>query len=259
MSQRFNAPTLALGMSMMSRNCDAAFQWGNAASVHLMLPSLRAFWPMSSRDIANSAYDLSGQANTAAQVGAALTFDSAVLSPYVLFSATNNLNAGAGAGTSLANDLTLGGWFYFDAVSGGASEFLIGRSTDAAGGRQYWIRRNAAGTISFIVSVDGTATTIVTSSIVPAIETWYFIAARYNPSTEIKLWVDDNEYSNTTAIPAALFTSGLVSFTIGATSTAGQRWAGRASMCWLSDIDMDDVILFALYEHTRCMFKKSVV
>lgn len=110
-------------------------------------------------------------------------------------------------------------WAYTDAL-GGATRTIMSKWLAAGNQRSYQYNFNASGGVTFQVSSNGTATTTVSSAnSLVSDDTWYFTAARYTPSTELKVWLDLDSATNTTSIPATLFNSTAL-FNVGALSAA---------------------------------------
>lgn len=127
----------------------------------------------------------------------------------------------------------------------GAEEFLVWQwvntGTVAAGpagivskyggaGHRAWLLRRNAAAFQAYVSGDGTATVNVTSTHGVAVDTFYFTAFYFQPSTLLRIYVGaatDSALiidSNVVGIPAAIFAGGTASFLMGV--GGGGYWNG---------------------------------
>jgi hypothetical protein len=239
------------------------FAWKSAVSAFLALPALRAFWPMSSvdyaaasqgRDVAGGAYHLTN--NNSADFG------SDDLAPYVEFDGVNQYLSRADGGAGNWADilgteayivagqrgLTFGGWFYPKET--GTLEYLFTKR-GGGGQRSYWIRFNAADQFVCGISDDGTNSDNATSA-AAAVNAWYFVVGRFDPSTLVEVYVNGTWVTQATA-RAAVFDS-TAALVIGADGTVGNYYEGLASLCFVCASDIPDATVFSLFEQTRAMF-----
>lgn len=234
---------------------DPGTAWGDIASMHLLLPGLRGFWPMSARDENDMAIDIAGAARHLTNNGTT-PWEISGLRSYPVFNGSSQyLSRADEAGLDITGGLTMGCWVYVDDLPG--SEAGVIGKYGAAGQRSYVIRLSSTGTFIFGVTNNGTAETSVTSA-VRAVDNWYFVCARYRPSAELALWVNSVKVTNTTSIPASLH-SGTAAFEIGAYNGAANYLDGRVALAWLCGDALyqsgyDDVIIETLYHLTRPMF-----
>lgn len=255
-------------MAKFQSRREAQFYWKSAVSTLLALPALRAAWSMSSvgHTFADIARDLSGGGNhLTGHVNVDFGYD--VLIPYVEFdgAAAYLWRTDAGAidwadiigGESYViptqRGLTIGGWFYADALT--AAMVTMGKGTGGgAAVEQYmlfWRGDLANDPFLFRVST-GAALTSVTSSVITATGGWYFVAGRFTPSTDVEIFVNGT-WDAAGAAPALLTDLGN-SFTIGASSAPGAYLNGRASLCFLCACAAPKVAISQFYHQTRVMF-----
>jgi hypothetical protein len=237
-------------------------------SMYLYLAGLRGFWPMStisnsvSKDFSPIARHLT--ATNTPQVG----IDE--FTPYTQFTSANSEYAsvadnadhditGTETGTqSGIRGLTMGMWVYPDTLA--ASQGLAGKFLSTGNQRSYRLYYHI-GTNKFLFEVSGTGASptnqVLSSSTASATE-WVFLAGRFDPSTEIKIWMSVNGVLETNtsgaSIPASIFNS-TSSFTIGRDEAGASHMDGRAALCFLSAAYLDDDVIFALFEHTRVLFR----
>jgi len=245
------------------------FAWKSAASVLRGLPGLRGAWTMGSFDENGDQFDISGQARTLTRQGSAVYgYDDLV--PYVNFTpgTFDYLSRGDEAGLDIlgtegyvvgaVQGLTMGLWFQPDRLT--AQEWLIAKGTGAAAVSSYWLMFRgdlANDPVRFAVSDGAANDTVDLNNAVTSTSNWYFVAARYEPSTEIKVWVGSQgtlqSNTNVAGIPAALNNSGSA-LTIGANATPANYLDGRVSMAWLCCEYLSDAIVATIWEQTRAMF-----
>lgn len=221
----------------------------------LALPALRCFWPFTSVTESGSVIDMSGQGRTLTGAGA-LAF--AVMGnggAYAAFNgSTTYFYRADEAGLDITGQLTLLGWVY---AAASKSQILAGKVN--TGQTSYQVGTTSGNRFQMIVSSNGTALTSVTATTNYTPNTWYFLAGRYTPSTELALhWYAANSSSdgekaiNTTSIPASLH-NGTAEFRIGANMT-GSYLNGRASLVALLSYPLSDAHILELYEGTRALF-----
>ena len=246
------------------------------ASILLSVPQFRAGWTMAQVD-----YAAATQAN-ALGTGYPLannnvaTFGADGSAPYCEFDGTNQYLSRADGGAANWADvigtetyvpaaqqgLTFGGWFYFDRLTN--QEFLIGKSTAAAAATSsYWLefRGDQAGDPFDLNISNGAAITTIrlTRATAPVAGEWYYVVGRFDPSTELKIYVGNGgpleTAANLAAIPAALNDSA-ADFTIASLSAGGGRWLdGKASCCFLCAGALPDTWITCIYSQFRSIFQ----
>lgn len=235
---------------------DPATAFNQASSMHLSLPGLRGFWPFSSVDEAGNLYDLSGQARTLTDNGGIVTLAAAnSIFPYGDFNSGSSqyYSRADEAGLSITGALTIGGWFYFETIPA-SSMGCISKNEPTGNQRAYTLFRHSNNFARFQVSSNGTATVAVDSVATFAQDTWYFLAGRYTPSTEVAVWVDDEKTVNTTSVPAAIFDSTAI-FAIGRTD--GSNYLnGRAAFCFVSAMALSDATIDVVRGRMKPLFAK---
>lgn len=247
----------------LSRN-DLINRWGNIVSSWSFLPGLVGFWPMSSvQRSTGNAYDVSGQNRILTYNGNPTYNIYNNFVPYIDFDGVGDYLARADEtdldiiGTEAINaaairGLTIGGWFWINAFTANNQRF-ISKGTSAGNLRSYSIASVPAfaDDAQFLVSVDGINTITVNLDILPA--AWNFIIGRYIPSTELKIWVNNNTNINVVAVPASIFNSN-VGMAIGGWGDGTQLIAGRASLCFLSHQTFSDALINAMFQQSRILF-----
>lgn len=237
-------------------------------SPFLALPGLRGFWPTSSREGTPNmrVMDLSGLEMHLDNIAV----DGAVTSGYENLVPFISLPGGGPGGATylqhiddpvfdiIGNEswigaaywgLTIGGWFKIDDL--GAEEGLMSKE-NGAGQRSYYLYKTAADNIEFTVSSNGVAVFTVTSTGTILADTWYFIVGRYDPSTELAVFINNVKTTNVVAIPATLFNS-TANFRIGFITTSFSADM-LLSLCFLSAMQLSDGIIDSLYAQERGAF-----
>lgn len=232
--------------------------WKSACSPFLALPGLRGFWPMSAFGATGQAFDQSGNGRTLTYNGNP-TYNFDGWAPYIDLDGTGDFlsrpdEAGLdilGTETYVAaarRGLTMGGWWYLDRLI--ATQILMNKRNAANDG--YSLRAEAAGTVSAVFG-SGAAQTFFTTTGTTTVGVWVFIATRFDPSTDVTIWIDDARESVATAIAA--LNNSTANFDIGnGAPVAGNDLDGRASLCFLCAAALSDAIIQSLFERTRALF-----
>lgn len=228
-------------------------------SPYLALPGLRGFWPMSSFNENGNAYDMSEQNRTLTYNGnPTYNYDNVV--PYIDLDGTGDYLSRAdeagldilGTETYVAaavRGLSWGGWLYPEET--GTLEHILTK-WGAPGQRAYRISLEANNTFTANISDDGTNYDTATSAVV-AMNTWYFVVGRFDPSTEIDIFVNEVEVVQATA-RASIFNSN-TSFEIGSRAAGSGPFQGWASLCFLCATYLSDAIISSLFQQTRAAFR----
>jgi hypothetical protein len=213
--------------------------------MYMALPGLVGFWPGSVTDSAGRLMDLTNNSLHLTNSSVA-TFGNDGLVPYVAYDGTSyhshvddvDLDI-LGTETHIEeNGLTMGCWVMFDAEAGASGAGLMTKNT--ASNLSYALVQGARGQYTPIayISDDGSAAVTATGSTIEQ-GAWGFIAMRYTPSTELKLWVNDEPVVNTTSIPASIY-NGTAPLVIGRYNAANY-FTG-------------DYTIETIYDFTRPMF-----
>lgn len=264
--QRRNDELVNMLGADLQKRYESGFAWRTACSMYQALTGLRGFWPMSALGSSASALDQSGNGRTLTYNGNP-TYDFDGLAPYIRFDGTgDSLSRTDEAGLDILGTetyvaaghrgLTLGGWFRPEDAANADS--LISK-WGAAGQRSYTMttRGDVAGDpIEFFISDDGTNLDSVQSSNGYSTNTWHFMAARYNDAAtgvELAIWLDETMTEDTTN-RNSIFNSN-ATFYIGSDVGGANLYTGRASMCFLCAAALADATVWAIYQHTRALFK----
>jgi len=234
----------------------------DAIGKYLSLPGLRGFWPMSSFNSSGNAFDLSGQSRTLTYNGNP-TYNFAGLAPYLDFDGTGDyLSRSDESGLDIigtesyvapaARGLTLGGWFWLDDLLSIKALMFKGNTTAAQSAYEIYVA-TISGNTHMRVSTGATYIQAILLNGMSSTGTWYFVCGRYDPSTEVKVWVNGQTTETTVSVPASLQNSSL-DFAIGATSAGLLPLNGRASFCFLCAAALSDAIINNLFQSSRGLF-----
>lgn len=239
------------------RRYDNAFAWSRVCSMFQMLPGLRGFWPMSSRDNAGATYDLSGQGRTLT-LGGSTVYSWSGLIPRAAFVAgtSDYLYRNDEAGLDIIGNeafeghpgLTIGGWFYPSVV---ADSGLMSKWYNTGNQEAYLLRKTATNTIYFAVTTDGSTIVPINTSPV-TVNAWNFIVGRFTPSTELATFSNGAKQAVVAGIPATIFNSN-EAFAIGRYNRANY-YTGSASFCFLCGAALSDTWINTLYHLSRPLF-----
>jgi hypothetical protein len=152
--------------------------------------------------------------------------------------------------------LTLGGWFWLNSGASSSNAYGLITKNGDSGQRAYGLYFiNAAGNpLCMLTSVDGTATVSATHTTSTTQGAWHFCVGRFDPSTEIKLWIDGVTFTNTTSIPASLFNS-TAQLRVGAfDQTAPHYLDGRMAITFIYPHIVPDDLIDEYFDITRGVF-----
>lgn len=231
---------------------------GNILASYMALPGLVGFWPMSSvQRSTGNAYDLSGQGRTLTYNGnPAYTYHNGIV-PYIDLDGTGDYLSRAdetdlditGAETiftSGAAGVTMGGWFWLDSVSG--SQGLITKGDGGSNAGSSWaLFYNTVPQFQVYNSTDA----VTAAGAALSTGQWYFIAARFTPSTSVDIWINATQSTTVTAFASANSTA--ANFNVGALA-AGSVLDGRATLCFLCANAIGDDLVSSLYQTSRIIF-----
>jgi len=265
--QKRNDEAVNLNGADFQKRYESGFAWRTACSMYQALTGLRGFWPMSAVSATGAAFDQSGNGRTLTYNGAA-TYDYDGLAPYYHVAGAGFLSRVDEAGLDILGTeayiaaghrgLTLGGWFYPQDI---ATDQMIMSKFGAAAGGQYGYALQVSGTVAndparFIISSTGANAAFVDSATGCSVNTWQFFAARFNDAdvgAELAVWNNDEMTTAATAF-AAIFNSN-ADFRIGSRGDGTLLYTGRSSLCFLCAAALADATVWAIYQHTRALFK----
>jgi len=145
--------------------------------------------------------------------------------------------------------LTLGGWHKFSAVAS-AREALISKWLEV-GQECYRLSRDSSGYMNFHVN-DGASTTSVASADTVGADVWVWTAARFTPSNELKVWINEDSWTETSSVPASLNSATPV-FQLGnhQVGASPAPFTGYAAYRFLAAAALPDAMIEDLFEDMR--------
>lgn len=217
MVQQHSAPQVILQATDFPRRNDPNYALGIALSSLVLTPRLRGQWGVST-DNTLAVYDHSGQGRAMTAWGGAgtpLAYESGI-SPYHDFIRANTqyYQYADVAAIDITEELTMWTWVRFHAPSAAAVVYFYSKWLVAGNQQAYMLHKTAGEILSFSISNTGADVFAVADAAANyAVDTWLFVAGRFTPSLELKLWVGNgetgvlNDYTNLVAIPATIFNS----------------------------------------------------
>ena len=158
-----------------------------------------------------------------------------------------------------AEELLVWGWVHPTSI---AADMTMAAKWDTTGDQRswqvWWSQASAVFTFQTNVSgLVGANVTLASTYATVAIDEWYFVAAYFEPSTRMQLYVAHNEDEEVTVdelavgVPASLFNAG-TGLTLGTTGTPDQHWAGKVGVQagWLNvpSANLDTYVALLFHE-----------
>jgi len=246
-TQRRNAEQVRLLSADFIRKMDNAYLWAMTPGAYLMLPNLRAFFPMSAVNATPRVWSLVNGAELV--INGSPTFGAYGLAPYCALTGSGYLRSPVNANLETTGALTVGLW-----VSAAAFNTPL-VSMWRTSGEGWQLYTDADGLANFKVEGGGGSTVYTaTSADAMTLDTWTFVVGRYTPSTELAVCVNGVWATNTTSIPATI-TDPNERVTVGALSDgSGTKLTGNVSLAFLCHAALSDIQVAALYGLTRVLF-----
>lgn len=177
--------------------------------------------------------------------------------------AYNSILGNENAIASTVNGLTVMAWVR-PTRAASATEAIINKWLTTGNQRSWFFLRNATKNLQFIISNDGSTTFSIGSTNTLDDDEWRFVAARFTPSTEIKIWEGYTNGlttdENITSIPATLFDS-TDNLSIGASNTSGTAtnfYEGDISLVALCRTALPDPFINVIFNMTAPLFLDSL-
>ena len=241
----------------MARLWNAAMsqkRMGDVLGCVLAFPALRGAWLMSSFGENGNVIDRAGQNRILTNNNVTFCLDGFL--PYTSFNGTTGyLSRADEAGLDILGNephvepaiqgLTLGAVVYFDNVASDY-ESVLSKGDGTVGDTAYWLDRNGSGYPRFVIG-DGAAWQGPSATAVVGATTWVSLIGRFEPSTELALFVDDVKSTDTVGIPATLLSS-TVALNLGSyDGGSGYFMDGRVALAWLCAAAVSDAVLMKYY------------
>jgi len=242
-----------------------AHAMSDAISMLRMFPGLVGLWPGWVTDGSGNVVDVSGNANHLTRTSTLVDASATQLFSRLFMSATTS-NAShvdaaifdiLGTETHIASGirgLTFGVWINTPSLA--ATQQIMSKYLSAAD-RAYWVDVDTSGNARFNISNTGADSFTVSLSGI-AINSYYLIVCRFDPSTELKVWINGNTNVNTTSIPASIFNSS-GPFRLGQRGDTAATAAGlRMLNPFVCAAYVPDQFITAYYQMTAPLFGISI-
>lgn len=168
------------------------------------------------------------------------------MAPYIAYNGSSNYSTRSAGALKGLSGFTVGGWFQMT-----SGDFLVGVWQTAA--NQVWrLYVNVSAPTFYVSSTGANSFSVAAASITAG--AWYFVAARYTPSTELAIWLNDTKTTNTTSIPASLYDSASANFSVGSDHGGSNLLTGKVSMLWMSHEPLADNLLTLLFQMSRHLY-----
>jgi len=164
-----------------------------------------------------------------------------------------NISGLEGSVVSTDRGLTMGAWLRTADFSGTNMD-IAGKFSIVSNRRSYVLRINTANKPTFIVSSSGTDTVAVTGDALST-QTWYFMVGKFDPSTELRLFVNGQWYSQTGSVPSRLYTTNPARFTVGASDEGtGKFFLGHIQSVFVCNMLVPDVDIEDYYNSVKSWY-----
>lgn len=245
------------------RNYAPQHAFADAVAMLQMFPGLIGLWPGSAVGAAGLLNDLSGNGLAMTNNNSAVfSANTTSLIPWVEFNGSNQYFSLADTAildiagneayiASAINGITMGGWFWFDAV--GATYGLISKWVESGDQRSYRLRLRSTNLVQLEISGNGVGADGVQSADAPALAAsgWYFCVGRAPASGDMSAFVNGIEsVGSPGTLPIFNSTAALE---IGRTN-GGSYLNGRSCLCFLCTAAVPNIFIETFYDWTRPLF-----
>lgn len=230
---------------------------------HWAFQETRGQWLFHSVNRSGTLFDTSGQGRSLTNTGS-VTFATDDFLPHgILNGSSQYFTRGDEPGLRITAELTLISIVNFDAAPG-AFEPISGKWRTTTANRSFLLSRNVSGQVVANLSTDGSANVTTTSTTTITASDWAYCAMRFDPSTEIAVFLGFRggvegaleKVINTTSIPASIFNSS-AAFSLGvlnAGTTPSNHTACKISQTILIASAVPDEILNQHYTQVRALY-----
>ena len=165
-------------------------------------------------------------------------------------------------GLDIIHDITVWTWVRFHTQSTGQWASLISK-WGIVPNYGYILGKGDNDRLAFTISSTGadniTAVAFTPADYTYAIDTWYFVAGRFTPSTEVALFIGratdgwSTWIKNVTAIPASIF-SNVADFMVGTDDGVGNLLDGDMTLFGIAAGSVPDVHIWNMFHQSRPLF-----
>lgn len=270
-TQKNNSELVSLLAAYFMKKYDAYTSYGNIISAYMQLPGLIAFYTGGIGNTTSTSVLRSTPTTlhltragtpyeffTTTGLRRIVYFSGTTDHFYAVDSAYNSILGTENTVGATVRGMTVMAWV-FPTTAVGSSETAISK-WNTSNQRSWVLERNASGPANLAVSGNGTSAVSATGTTSIAQNGWHFIAGRFTPSTEIKVWMGNSSgletATNTTSIPASLHNS-TARLAVAARNSGGtpsQLWTGYMTLIALCRASLYDMFVENLFDMTRPMF-----
>lgn len=258
-------PQLVDNMSAKFRRLNnPAHAMADAIGMLKMFPGIRGIWSGAAVGALGQARDEINGLHLTNNNDAQFGYKSGTLVPRILYNGSTQYHSRTDeaaldiTGTEAyinQNGLTIGAWVQFD-VAAAAVEMIVSKWA-APSNLSYNINRQASGVLRFSITNDGSTAVNVDTVATIAQDTQYFVCGRFTPSTEIMARINGTFVTNTTSIPASIF-SGSGNFELAANGGGSNLMDGRITLAFLCAAAVSDAHLDTFFQFTAPLFGVTV-
>lgn len=237
------------------------YAWGSAVSAMQLLPGLRGLWGMGAFSDTGAAFDQSGNGRTLTYNGNPL-YNRQGLVPYIDLDGTGDyLSRADEAGLDLTGTeawvasglagLTVGCWARLDSIA--ATAALVSKWNTTGNQRSYLLEYVTGNGFRMQVSSNGTITDSATATANATASRWYFVAGRFQPASQVSLWVDDTQRDEATILAGAF--NSTAEFNVGAHGAGSTALLnGQVALVFICAAALPDGVVRSVYHLTRSLF-----
>lgn len=238
------------------------FAWEHVISEYLNLPGLRAFYPFTSVNESGNLLDISGQARLATNTGTPLFYTENLITYAKFDGATQYFSRADEAGLDLLGNeayinpvlqgITVTAWIRLLSYAANNRGIITKNAATLATSNYFLgISRNPFNTANFTVFSGANA--YVVESLAPiALNQWYFIAARFDPSTAIYIRTNTAENINNVGIPASL--NNVTASMLIANASGGGLLNCDMTLAAICTSFVPSAMIESLFQQTRAAF-----
>lgn len=265
MPSEYNPNLVASMEAKFRRLNNPAHAMADAVGMLQMFPGLVGLWPGWVTNGSGQVVDVSGNNLHLSRTSTLIDASDSNLFARLFMSATtsNATHADAadfdvlGTETHVASGirgLTFGAWLTTPSIA--ATQQIISKYLSASD-KAYWIDIDTSGNARFNVSNTGSDSFTVAQGGI-AINQYYLAVCRYDPSTELKVWINADTNTNVTSIPASIFNSS-GPFRLGQRGDTAATAAGlRMINSFICAAAVPDIFIDTYFQMTAPLFGVSV-
>jgi len=263
LTRQVNQLKTQMAARTISRPRIEAQHWSQAVSATLALSGLRGCWPTSIqggspitlRDISTNAMHMTRAGNPVFHRDGQIFyvyFDGTSDHYYVADQADLDILGTESYNATSARGLSFGCWCNLNA--GVDNIYGLMAKWDTTNNRSYAILINADEKPVFYLSMNGVAFLTVTSSVALEVNKWYWVAARYDPSNTMDIFVNTTKTTLDAGVYASVFNS-TARLEFGHYTGVDRYLNFDGSLFWLSSHYLTNAQMTMHFEMTRACYE----